>query len=134
MSPLPRRVLVAEDQPLLRWALGRVLAPLGAEIVFAPTYRALSDQLAGGEFAVVVVASPLEGHSVTGLLHGIDRSCAHTSVIVLCDGDECGALAFEIPRATVFHKPFSLDPLVAVVAAALRGTRETVGVTPLDVA
>ena len=68
----PPRVLVAEDQPLLRWAMGRALGPLGADVVFAPTYQQACDLLAAGEFAAVVVASPLEGRNVIGLLRELD--------------------------------------------------------------
>jgi DNA-binding NtrC family response regulator len=120
MAAPPPRVLIAEDQPLLRWAIGRVLGSLGAEIVFAPTYHAATDLLSTGEFAAVVVSSSLDGHSVVGLLRELDRLRPETRLIALCEGDICGRLQDEIPRVTVFQKPFTLSALAAVVAPALR--------------
>jgi DNA-binding NtrC family response regulator len=123
-------VLVAEDQPLLRWALGRVLGPLGADVVFAPTYQSACDLLASGEFAAVVLASPLEDRSVIGLLRELDRSRPETRLVALCEGDECGTLQHDIPRATVFQKPFTLSALVAVIAPALSRDHDLIGVRP----
>jgi CheY-like chemotaxis protein len=118
-APRPPRVLVAEDQPLLRWAIGRMLEPLGAEIVFASTYHAACDLLSAGEFAAVVVASPLEGHSVLGLLRELDRLRPETHLVALCEGEACARLQHEIPRLSLFQKPFTVSALAVVVAPAL---------------
>ena len=119
VPPAPR-VLVAEDQPLLRWAIGRVLGPLGAEIVFAPTYQHACDLLSTGEFAAVVAASPLDGQSTAGLFRELDRLRPETRLVALCEGDACGPLQHEIPRLTVLQKPFTLSALAAALAPALR--------------
>ena len=39
--------------------------------------------------------------------------------MALCEGEGCGPLQHDIPRATVFQKPFTLSALVAVIAPAL---------------
>jgi DNA-binding NtrC family response regulator len=111
----PPRVLVAEDQPLLGWAIGRVLAPLNAEVVLARTYRETTDQLSAGEFPVVILSASLEGRSTLGLAKELTILRPATRLVVLCDGD-CDRLYTDLPRATIFRKPFVLTDLVAVVA------------------
>ena len=119
MAPPAFNVLVAEDQPLLRWAIGRALETIGATVVFAPTYQEASDRLSNEEFAAVVVASPLEGRSVVGMLREVDQVRPHSRVLVLCTGEHCDGVLRAIPRATVFNKPFSVSELMAAVAPVL---------------
>lgn len=113
-SPVPR-VLVAEDQPLLRWAIGRALGPLGADVVLAATYQDACDLLAAGEFAAVILASPLEGRSVIELLRELARSRPRTLLLALCEGDNGQSVQHDVPRAAVFQKPFTLSALTAVL-------------------
>jgi DNA-binding NtrC family response regulator len=115
----PPTVLVAEDQPLLQWALGRALATIGADVTAAATYDDACAQLARRAFAAVVVASPLEGRSIAGILKDVDRLRPETRLVVLCAGDHCEHLLREIPRATLFCKPFAVSELLAALAPAL---------------
>jgi len=118
MPPAPT-VLVAEDQPLLRWAIGRALAAIGATVVPAATYEEASERLSHRAFAAIVVASPLDGRSVVGILSEVDRQQPHTRVLVLCSGDECDTMLRDVPHATLFRKPFALSELMASVGPAL---------------
>jgi DNA-binding NtrC family response regulator len=118
MPPAPT-VLVAEDQPLLRWAIGRALAAIGATVVPAASYEEASERLSNRAFAAIVVASPLDGRSVVGILSEVDRQQPHTRVLVLCAGEECESLLRNVPHATLFRKPFPLSELVAAVAPAV---------------
>jgi DNA-binding NtrC family response regulator len=113
------RVLVAEDQPLLRWAIGRALAPIGADVVFASTYQGTCELLAASRFAAVIVACPLQDRSVIELLREVDRSEPETRLLALCEGDSSESVQREVPRATVFQKPFTLSALTAALAPAL---------------
>jgi DNA-binding NtrC family response regulator len=115
----PPRVLVAEDQPLLRWAIGRMLSPLGADVVFASTYQQACDLLSNEEFAAVVLASPLEGRHVSALLRDVDRMRPQTRLLALCASDDAEHVQDDIPRAMVFRKPFPLSELAAVIAPVL---------------
>ena len=118
MPPAPT-VLVAEDQPLLRWAIGRSLEMIGAEVVAASTYEEACDRLSSQLFAAVVVASPLDGRSVVGMLSEVDRQQPYTRVLVLCAGDECDGILRDVPHATLFRKPLALSELMAAVAPAI---------------
>jgi len=106
-------VLVADDQPLIRWAIGTTIRSLGFEPVFAATQgeaRALLDQTT---FAMAVVADPMEDRDSGDLLVHIRRS-GTTRVIVLT---ESGAtvLPAELPGAIAVEKPFSLESVITAV-------------------
>jgi DNA-binding NtrC family response regulator len=118
MSPGPA-VLLADDQPLIRWAVGHALETLGARVVTASTYQETCDRLSSEAFEAVVLASPLEGRSLVGVLSELDRMRPQTRVLVLCSGEHCDRIMREVPRATVFHKPFAVSELMAAVAPAL---------------
>jgi DNA-binding NtrC family response regulator len=113
-------VLVAEDQPLLRWAIGRALSPFGVDVVFAPTYERACELLAASRFAAVIVACPLQERSVIELLRELERAQPDTRLVVLCEGDGSESLQRAVPRATVFQKPFTLSALTAAIAPVLR--------------
>jgi len=112
-------VLVAEDQPLLRWAIGRALATIGAEVVSTGTYDETSERLSSQAFAAIVVAAALDGRSVVGMLSEVDRQQPQTRVLVLCSGECCDRVLRDVPHATLFRKPFALSELLAAVAPAL---------------
>lgn len=119
MIPAAPTVLVAEDQQLLRWAIGKALGTLGVSVVFAPTYQEACDRLSNEEFAAVIVAAPLEGRSVSGLLTEVDRQHPRTRILVLCAGDHCDPVLTAARRASVFTKPFAVSELMAAVAPAI---------------
>ena len=103
----------------MRWAIGRALGTIGAEVIFAPTYQDACDRLSSQSFAAIVVASPLEERSVVGILREVDRLQPQARVLVLCSGEGCERLLYDVPRATLFRKPFALSELMAAVAPAL---------------
>lgn len=118
VTPAPS-VLVAEDQQLLRWAVGKALETLGARVVLASTYPEACDRLSNEEFAAVVLAAPLDGRSVSGLLAELVRERPATRVVVLCTGEDCDGVLTVARRASILTKPFALSELVAAVAPAL---------------
>ena len=61
MSPVHARatILVADDEPLTRWALKRTLEQAHLEVALASSRDAVQDLLATGEFDVVVLANEL---------------------------------------------------------------------------
>jgi two-component system response regulator VanR len=121
VTPAPS-VLVAEDQQLLRWAIGKALETLGVRAVFAATYQDACDHLANESFAAVILSSPLDGRSVSGLLAELVREHPHTRLVVLCTGDHCDGVLTVARRASVLTKPFAVSELMAAVAPALVGT------------
>ena len=110
---------MAEDQLLLRWAVGKALETIGASVVFAPTYQEACERLSNEEFAAVIVSAPLEGRSVVGLLTEVDRQHPQTRILVLCTGEHCDSVFTAARRASVFTKPFSVSELMAAVAPAI---------------
>ena len=114
MSPdSPQLVLVADDQPLIRWAIGRTLDALGLKPLFAATCDEARALLDGHSFAMAIVASPMEQEDSAELLREL-RKAGITRVIVL---SESGAtvVADDQPSAIVVEKPFSLDAMVTAV-------------------
>ncbi len=114
MSPdSPQLVLVADDQPLIRWAIGRTLDALGLKPLFAASRDEVRTLLAGHSFAMAIVASSIEQEDSADLLRDLGRGGV-TRVIVL---SESGAalVAPEQPNAIVVEKPFSLDAMVTAV-------------------
>jgi DNA-binding response OmpR family regulator len=112
-------VLVAEDQQLLRWAIGKALETLGAQPVFASTYQEACDRLSNESFAAAILAAPLDGRSISGLLAELVREHPHTRIVVLCTGEACDHVLTVARRASVVTKPFAISELMAAIAPAL---------------
>ncbi len=113
MPARPSLVLVADDQPLIRWAVGRTLGSLGFTPLFAGTRSEVHALLDEHAFAMAIVATPIEQQDSADLLRDL-RAAGVTRVIVL---SESGAaiVADAQPSAIVVEKPFSLDVMVTAV-------------------
>lgn len=109
----PPLVLVADDQPLIRWAIGRTLDGLGFKPLFAATCDEARALLEANSFAMAIVASPIEQRDSADLLHEL-RSAGVTRIIVLSESG-AAVVADDQPSAIVVEKPFSLDAMVTAV-------------------
>jgi DNA-binding NtrC family response regulator len=106
-------VLVADDQPLIRWAIGTTIRSLGFEPVFAATQAEARALLGHWTFAMAVVADPMEERETGDLLAEIRRS-GTARVIVLTESG-AGVLSPEFPGAIAVEKPFSLESVITAV-------------------
>jgi len=105
-----KRLLLVEDDPILRRALGRHLARGGGWTVVA--VHAVEDalrELAAGGFAVVLTDLDLEPEHRGGLR--VVRACWEVKVpVVMMSGDYRNVPRSELPSARL-EKPFELGVL-----------------------
>jgi PAS domain S-box-containing protein len=121
LTPGSRRVLVAEDEPLVRTTITRSLERAGHtvhEVADGAAALALLDQGTAIDVAVIDLLMPgLDGaHTFDGL-----RSRRPDLPVIVCSGhDEDGVLRriAESPGVTLLAKPFGPAELTAVVARA----------------
>lgn len=109
----PSLVLVADDQPLIRWAIGRTLDALGFKPLFAGTRHEVRALLEEHAFTMAIVATPIEQEDSADLLRELRRTGV-TRVIVLSESG-AAVVADDQPSAIVVEKPFSLDAMVTAV-------------------
>lgn len=111
------QVLVADEEPLTRWAVARAVEALGLGVVQAATREEACGLLFARRFHAVVMANRLFEHDMTDVLAELERYQPETSLVVLCEG-EPAQLRVRLPRAVVLEKPFSVDELMALEALA----------------
>jgi DNA-binding NtrC family response regulator len=122
---LPRRVLIVDDELLLRWSIGETLKQHGHSVVEAETgaaaLRELRNSLAPVD--VVVLDYSLPDTQSLSLLAQIRRIAPKTPVILMtafCT-PELVAGAFDLGAYDVMDKPFDMNALEAVVGRACKG-------------
>jgi two-component system response regulator HydG len=113
------RVLVVDDEALIRWSLTEMLSEAGHAVAEAAdgaaAMRALNDN---GPFDVVVLDYRLPDSNDLNLLTAIRRHAPQTAVVMMTAYGTAevtsGALALGAYR--VVSKPFEVTDLVALVA------------------
>ena len=119
MSVRVNRVLIVDDEPLIRWALTQTLTESGCEVVEAADARSALEALskAGQRFEVVVLDYRLPDVGDLSLLAATKRLCPEGRVIMMAacmDPDEA-TRALEMGASHVIEKPFPLGALAALV-------------------
>lgn len=119
----PRRVLIVDDEPLVRWAISETLARFGYDIEEASdaesTVRALFEAGAGPD--VVLLDLRLPDSTDLKLLETV-RRVAPRAAIILMTAFSTPEVRDEAPRlgaAAVVDKPFNLDDLHDLISRAL---------------
>jgi DNA-binding NtrC family response regulator len=112
------RVLVVDDEGLIRWSLGQTLSAAGATVVEAPDARtAMAAIEAAPHFDVAVLDMHLPDGNGLALLATIRRLFPSTRVLMMTAHgtaalqDEARALG----AAGLVEKPFDLDVMAALV-------------------
>lgn len=116
------RVLLVEDEGLIRWSLAQTLAAAGATVVEAADARSAMEAIAtaAAAFDVAVLDVRLPDGSGLGLLATIRRLRPATRVVLMTAygtpalRDEARALG----ALGVVEKPFELDAMTALVLGA----------------
>lgn len=119
------RVLVADDQPLERWALASVLSARGHDVTTATTREETCGRLFQGRFDVVIMSSRIGDQDMTDVLRELAGYQAATQLIALYDveapaPDQAAALPW-----VSLVKPFDLGTLLAAVPAAPNAAAST---------
>ena len=115
----PRRVLVVDDEALLRWSIAEMLAGLDLEVVqawdAASALRAITKDAAA--FDVIILDLRLPDMCDLSLLATIRQVSPATAVVLMTafGTDEVIERAIALGARSVLHKPFELDSLVDAV-------------------
>jgi len=116
---LPRRVLVVDDEPLIRWSVTETLAGLGLQVDQAhdavSALRALT--AIGDPFDVIVLDLRLPDMTDLSLLATIRQVLPEASIVLVTafGTDEILEQAIALGACTVLNKPFELGALVDAV-------------------
>lgn len=119
---IPRRVLVVDDEPLIRWSVTETLAGLGLDVDQAhdavSALRAVT--AAGDPFDVIVLDLRLPDMNDLSLLATIRQILPEASIVLVTafGTDEILERAIELGACTVLNKPFELGALVDAVYGA----------------
>lgn len=120
----PIRVLIVDDEPLLRWALAETLISRGCGIVEVSDARSAVEMLKGSRhFDVVLLDYHLPDADDLTLLATTRRLSPESQVFMMTafmTPDEA-AHALELGASCVLPKPIELDAIAALVVEAPHG-------------
>lgn len=119
-------VLVADDEPLTRWALSRSLESPHLDIALAGTRDEVCDLLDTRDFQVIVLANELGHHSMADVLSSLSRDGRARGLVILYDGEQAEEYARAFPLAVLLQKPFGLDAVTSAVEGFLEPRSEAV--------
>ena len=110
-------VLVADDHPLIGWALRQALEPLGFEVSVAATRAEACGRLFSQRYTHVVMSACIGNAGMFDVLCELASFQPFTRLLVLTEPGTTEEAMQSVPSAQVFEKPFN----VAALATALRG-------------
>ncbi len=116
-------VLIADDTPLVRWAVRRALNEAGFRVIEAQSRTEVLEALVSCSFQLVILSLELVRDDMEDVARAIASSAGTTALIVLTqDGTLPDALRSQ-PRVKAIDKPFSITSIVqaAVSLAPLDG-------------
>ena len=120
-NPAVRRVLVVDDEALLRWSVAETLATRGYDITEATDGRSALQQFGEGDHTDLVLLDPCVRSSFDlCALARMRQKRPQVPVIVMTAFPTREIVeAATAPGASVLVKPFELDALTATVERAL---------------
>jgi DNA-binding NtrC family response regulator len=117
-KPAPLRVLVVDDEPLVRWAIGQTLDPDLYEIEEAADAKSAVRALLDATPHLVLLDLRLPDCNDLRLLETVRRLAPAATVILMTafGSPDVRAAALRLGAAGVVDKPFDLDHLVGLVS------------------
>jgi DNA-binding NtrC family response regulator len=120
------RILVVDDEPLIRWSIAEALTDCGYAVVEAGTARAAIQETAGASrpFAVIVLDLRLPDSDNLSLLTRL-HSLAPGARIILMTAHGTGEVADEARALGAFgfvNKPFEMSAMASLVTEASRAS------------
>ena len=112
------RVLVVDDEPLIRWSIAETLGAAGHQVIEAQDAASALQALADGpKPALVLLDFRLPDSNDLGLLAEIRRIAPATTVIMMTafGTPDITAGALQLGVSRVLSKPFNMHDLEAVV-------------------
>lgn len=118
-----RRVLVVDDDELMRGAVTDILTGAGHETVEAPDGQSASDRLSKGDIDLVVTDISMPDRDGLELIREITRNAPALPVIAMSgnhlDGVDVLAAARAFGAAACLEKPFRADTLLDALEKVL---------------
>jgi CheY-like chemotaxis protein len=119
---VPRRVLVVDDEPLIRWSVAETLSGIGLDVEQASDAASALGIMTTGplEFDVIVLDLRLPDMHDLSLLATMRQLQPDASIVLMTafGTDEIIERAIELGAGSVLHKPFELGSLVDAVCGA----------------
>jgi len=116
---IPRRVLVIDDEPLIRWSVSETLKGLGLDVEQAADAAAALRHITAGPpgFDVVLLDLRLPDMRDLSLMGTLRQLQPDASVVLMTafGSDEVVERAIALGAATILSKPFELGTLVDAV-------------------
>jgi DNA-binding NtrC family response regulator len=113
------RVLVVDDEALVRWAVAETLVPLGYEVVEAACGSETMERLLESEvpFAAVLLDLQLPDCADLRLLARLRAAAPGVPIVLMSAfaGPEVSAEATRLGAAAVLDKPFEMNALATLV-------------------
>ena len=120
----PPKVLVVDDEPMVREVVSGYLQRDGIDVTQVGDGRAALDALAGGRFDLVILDIMLPRASGLDVLRAVRRHSAIPVILLSARGDEADRVAgLELGADDYVVKPFSSRELAARVRGVLRRSR-----------
>jgi len=123
----PPRVLVVDDEPLIRWSVAETLGERGFEVVERGDARGTRSAVGDDpRFDVVLLDYRLPDSDDLSLLATIRHALPFAQVIVMTafGRPEVVRGALDLGAYQVISKPFEMETIAALVAEAARSRRE----------
>ena len=123
----PLRVLVVDDEPLIRWSVAETLGDRGFEVVERGDARGTRSAIqVDPPFDVVLLDYRLPDSDDLSLLASVRHAWPFTQVIVMTafGRPEMVRGALELGAYRVISKPFEMETIAALVAEAARSSRD----------
>ena len=124
--PHPLRVLVVEDEPLIRWSISETLTHVGHTVMEAGSATAAVRAMAGASDAIDVVLLDyrLPDSNDLGLLKAVREMLPRSAVVMMTayGTPEVTAGALELGAYRVMNKPFDMHGLETLVQEAHRAS------------
>jgi CheY-like chemotaxis protein len=119
-APKPR-ILVVDDDEMVRFVVRAVLEPAGYQIVEAENGQEGVEKFAGpeGPFSLVLMDISMPGMNGPEALRRIREKAPDTRLVLLSGSPEQPAEAGNLPGVTFFSKPFLNDELLSLVRREL---------------
>ncbi len=117
-------ILVADDEPLTRWALMRTFEAARFEVTLAASRDEVMQLLGSRRFQVAIVAHELGRDSMADVLGAFVAQSPGPGLVILYGGENPDDVRKDFPTATVVQKPFCLEAVAAAVSSCLQPTSE----------
>ena len=123
MSELsPARVLVADDEPSIRFVLREILEESGCEVAEVDNGDAAFEALASGAFQLAFLDIRMPGQTGLELLERVESMGAGTAIVIITAQNTFENAVQAMRRGALDYlvKPFGIDEVKAIVGRVLR--------------